>query len=104
MLGGIWALALGGISYKMLFPWQRDSHLSTLVYVGMGWLAIILLPQLINLMPLGQILLVSAGGVIYTVGAVIYALDNPAPARFSLYDAWTLSWRAAACTSPFWPI
>ncbi len=90
-LGAIWALALAGISYKMLAPWKRDSHLSTLLYVGMGWLAIILLPQLLDTMPLGQILLVSAGGVTYTVGAVIYALDNPeARPRFSFHDAWHL--------------
>src|SRR5574341_461851 len=91
MLGVIWALALGGVSYKMLFPWKRDSHLSTLVYVGMGWLAIILLPQLLPIMPLPLILLVSAGGVIYTAGAFIYALDNPdVRPRFSFHDAWHL--------------
>ena len=91
MLGTIWGMALAGIAYKLLAPMKRDTYLSTLIYVGMGWLSIILLPQLIKTVPLGAILLVAAGAITYTVGAFIYALDNPdARPRFSFHDAWHL--------------
>jgi hemolysin III len=91
MLIAIWTIALGGIIYKLSYygRWKYDYHVSTVVYVLMGWLAIIALPQFLAQMPLSALALVAGGGVVYTAGAVVYALDKPdARPRFSYHDAW----------------
>jgi hemolysin III len=85
----IWTIALVGIAVKLFFDWQRFNHLSTVMYVVMGWLSVLALPQFLAQMPLSALALVAGGGVIYTLGAVVYALDKPeARPRFSYHDAW----------------
>jgi hemolysin III len=71
----VWGLALGGIVYKLFF-FQFEGRLSTLAYVGMGWLALIAFPQVIARLPLPAIALLVAGGVIYTLGALFYSLED----------------------------
>ena len=91
LLIAIWTIALSGIIYKLRYygRWKYDHHISTVVYVAMGWLAIIALPQFLVRMPLGLLALVIAGGVVYTAGAFVYSLDKPeARPRFSYHDAW----------------
>lgn len=83
----IWLLALAGILYKLFFQWRRS--LSTLVYVGMGWLALIPAPLGITRLPVAAVLLLLAGGLVYSIGAVIYALDKPNLHRyFNAHDLW----------------
>jgi hemolysin III len=88
MLGFIWFLAALGIVFKLFFFWS--GHLSTLFYVGMGWLAVIFTPQMLQLdsTALG---LVVGGGVTYSIGAVIYALQRPNfHAQFGHHEIWHL--------------
>lgn len=98
MLTIIWGMALAGIAFKLLIPSRRETTLlSTLLYIGMGWLAIIILPQLVQTVPLEAILLMGAGGITYTAGAVVYMFDNPAARpKFSFHDAWHLFVMAAS--------
>jgi len=67
----IWGLALLGIGFKALFV-HRFQKLSTLVYVLMGWLCVIAWKEALGAIPTGGLILVAAGGVIYTAGVIFY--------------------------------
>jgi hemolysin III len=84
----IWALALAGVLYK-LFIFQKDHHFSTLTYIGMGWLAVVLFPQALHMFPSPVLWLIFGGGVTYSVGAVIYATQKPNFHRhFGFHELW----------------
>ncbi len=67
----VWVIALFGIVLKLYFT-GRYPKISTLVYVLMGWLIIIAIKPLINSMVLPGLLWLLAGGLFYTVGALLY--------------------------------
>jgi hemolysin III len=91
MLGIVWALALAGIIYKVVFRHKNHSAISTVLYVGMGWLAVIILPKVITLMAPGALALLVSGGLMYTVGAVIFALKRPNfHPQFGAHEVWHL--------------
>ncbi|KAF5065501.1 hypothetical protein DSECCO2_273450 [anaerobic digester metagenome] len=76
MLVLIWAFALAGILLK-IFWMNAPRWLSTLIYVVMGWLAVIVFVPLEKAVSWNGVGLLLAGGVVYTVGAVIYGLKRP---------------------------
>jgi hemolysin III len=72
LFGVIWGLAVAGVAVKFWFT-GRFRLLSTLLYLGMGWLVVIALrPMLQAVAPAGLWLLL-AGGLAYTVGTVFYS-------------------------------
>jgi len=71
IFGVVWGLALFGIVMKCFFT-GRFRLVSTLFYIGMGWLCLGTLHQLIVKMPMLGIIFLFAGGVAYTAGAVFY--------------------------------
>lgn len=74
-LAVIWGIALAGILMKLV--WMNAPRvLSTAIYVAMGW-AVVTRPDALANMPLPVIALIAAGGVSYSVGAVIYVLKKP---------------------------
>ena len=77
------------ILYKLVFH-TRSSGQGTLLYVGMGWLGVIATPQIIHALPPGGITLLVGGGLAYSLGAIIYNLDDPLnrPRYFNLHDLW----------------
>ncbi len=91
MLLLIWGLAVTGIVYKLLFLRGNRNHLSTLLYVAMGWLAVFVLPHAFHLLPSGALALIFAGGAVYSVGAVVFALEKPNFHRwFGHHELWHL--------------
>lgn len=78
LLGCIWTLAVVGVVATMLLP-HMPRQLSTGLYIGMGWVAVPVLPSLAQTLPLIAIGLLIMGGGIYTIGAVIYARKRPNP-------------------------
>lgn len=72
----ILALAAIGILFK-LFWVTCPRWVSSLLYVIMGWACVIRLPALVAAMPKSGFLLLLAGGIFYTVGALIYAVKKP---------------------------
>jgi hemolysin III len=75
LLGVIWALAVAGIAQEIWLA-KGTRVLSLVIYVLMGWLALVaVLPLWQALTPQGFAWLV-AGGVLYTVGIVFYAMDH----------------------------
>ncbi len=91
MLGLVWALALVGIVYKVALRRRSHSQVSTVLYVGMGWLALLMLPHVINRLAPGALGLIIAGGIVYSLGAVIYGLRRPNFHRyFGHHELWHL--------------
>ncbi|HHJ34826.1 MAG TPA: hemolysin III family protein [Gammaproteobacteria bacterium] len=75
LFGIAWGMALTGIILKIFFTGRYDL-ISTLMYVFMGWIIIFAInPLMENLSPDGLSWLV-AGGVAYTVGAILYGIDK----------------------------
>jgi hemolysin III len=71
LLGAIWLLALLGITIKVFF-FYRLEKLSTPIYLFMGWIGLIALPQAIAAIPVGGIVWLFAGGFFYTLGLIFY--------------------------------
>jgi hemolysin III len=75
LFGLVWSLALFGIVLKAVGG-IRYPRLSTALYIGMGWLAIIAVrPLLLHVPPSGLLWLVG-GGVAYTAGVAFYAAER----------------------------
>lgn len=60
------------------------------LYLGMGWMALLALPQIRQALPSAGLTWLFMGGVLYSIGAIIYVTDYPAlvPGRFSAHDLW----------------
>ena len=91
MLVLIWGLAALGIG-SVVFTVHLPRALMTGLYVGMGWVALIAIPELLRQLPLPATLLLAAGGMLYTIGAVVYALrrPNPLPHIFGFHEIFHL--------------
>lgn len=76
LLALVWGFALGGIILKAVW-FNAPRWLSTAIYVIMGWLVVVAFYPLGKAVPISGILMLLAGGIAYTVGAVIYALKWP---------------------------
>ncbi len=72
LFGLVWALALGGIAYKIWFYTPRFRKLSTWLYVAMGWLVIIVIGPVVEKLPERSLWLLFAGGLSYSAGALFY--------------------------------
>ncbi|MDD9267927.1 hemolysin III family protein [Paenibacillus sp. GCM10023248] len=69
--GVIWGLALAGIVLKIFFV-KRFILISTLCYILMGWLIVVAFKPLYTNLPLGGIVWLVAGGLLYTFGSIFY--------------------------------
>jgi len=76
LLISIWGIAMAGIVLKVLW-FNAPRWLYTLFYLLMGWLIVIAFVPLVRTMPIAAMLWLIAGGLLYTVGAVIYGTKWP---------------------------
>lgn len=72
----IWGLAIGGIIITGFWV-NSPKWLSSVVYIAMGWTCVLAFTQIINSLPREAFYWLLAGGIIYTVGGIIYALKLP---------------------------
>jgi hemolysin III len=99
LLAIVWLGALTGVTLKIVAP-VATRRITGTMYIVLGWAAIIAAPQFISRAPSRVVALIAAGGVLYTVGAVIFALrrPNPAPLVFGYHEIWhTMVVAASAC-------
>ena len=75
IFGIVWTIALVGIILKLFYT-GRYEKASTIAYVGMGWVIIFAIKPLINALATEGLYWLMAGGVFYTVGAVLYSIKN----------------------------
>ncbi len=73
LLAAVWGVALLGMVFK-LFWVTCPKWLSSVIYVCMGWLCVFAFPQILTRMDFHGFLFLLSGGIVYTVGSVIYAM------------------------------
>jgi hemolysin III len=74
----VWIGALAGAAVEMIWI-DHPKWVAALIYMSLGWVAAVAFPELWNAMGVGGTLLVAAGGLLYTAGAVVYATQRPDP-------------------------
>jgi hemolysin III len=78
----MWAAAAIGTMARLLWrpAWRRPPRwLATSFFVALGWMAVLVLPQLLRGAGAVALALVVAGGILYSLGAVVYARQRPDP-------------------------
>ena len=99
LLSLVWVGAAVGVTMKVARP-DGLSATTGALYIVLGWVALIALPQLIRGLATPAIVLMIAGGVLYTAGAIVFALKrpDPSPAVFGYHEIWhSFMVAAAAC-------
>jgi hemolysin III len=91
LLAASWAIAAAGILFKIRWL-DAPVWLSTGSYLGMGYLALVAVVPLGRAVGAGGLAWLVAGGIAYTIGAVIYARErpDPFPGRFGHHGLWHL--------------
>lgn len=79
LFGVVWSIAVAGIVLKLVVG-VRYPKVSISLYLGMGWLAIFAVKPLLDVLPTNGLLLLAAGGLLYTAGVPFYLRDH---ARYS---------------------
>ena len=97
LLSLVWTGAAVGVTLKMVRP-DGLSVTSAILYIGLGWLAMIALPQLLRGMTTAETILMIAGGLLYTAGAIVFASrkPDPRPDTFGYHEIWHAFMVAAA--------
>jgi hemolysin III len=74
----VWIGAIAGAIVEMIWI-EHPKWVAALIYMSLGWVAAIAFPELWSSMGVTGTLLVAAGGLLYTAGAVVYATQRPDP-------------------------
>jgi hemolysin III len=87
ILVAVWGGALAGIVLNLVWI-DAPKWLTAVVYVALGWVAVLAFPALFHDLGVTPTMLIALGGVLYTIGAVVYALrkPDPAPAVFGYHE------------------
>jgi hemolysin III len=93
----VWLGAAFGIILKTAWP-DAPRPLSVPLYIGLGWVAVFLLPQLLHSFGVATLILIATGGIIYTLGGLAYGFKrpNPYPATFGYHEVFHLCTLLAA--------
>jgi hemolysin III len=95
----VWAGAALGILLNLVWI-DAPRWLSAVAYLAVGWVGLILIPQLFPALGVAAAVLVIVGGALYSIGALTYASawPNPFPATFGFHEVFHLLVVAAAAT------
>ncbi|MFN2538887.1 MAG: hemolysin III family protein, partial [Mycobacteriales bacterium] len=78
VLGVVWGGAVAGITLRNVLR-QPPRWVFVLLYLALGWVAVGVIPQILSSGGVAVFVLVIVGGVLYTLGAVVYARRRPDP-------------------------
>ncbi len=78
ILVGIWLIAFAGVVFKIFTYGKFDKYkvLSLIIYIGMGWIAIIPIRSIINATSMNFFYWILAGGLLYTLGTIFYSIKK----------------------------
>jgi hemolysin III len=97
----VWTVAAVGICLVLVWNRGRVIFVTRMVlYLGLGWISVLLLPQLADTIGLGRLALGVLGGVLYTVGVVVLIRrrPDPNPRVFGYHEVWhVFTVAAGAC-------
>lgn len=82
LLSLVWAFAIVGIIFKMFWV-TCPKWVSSAMYIAMGWMCVIAFTPIMNSLTKTQFYWLLVGGIIYTVGGVIYAIKTPRITAFN---------------------
>jgi hemolysin III len=89
----VWALALGGIFFKLFFT--RLHNVSISAYVLLGWLPIIAIKPIVATIPASVLVWMLAGGILYTIGTLFLLKDDRVPYFHAAWHVFVIA--ASAC-------
>lgn len=75
LFGTVWAIAIIGVTLKLFFT-GKFGKISTVAYLLMGWLGVFGLKALFEALPIEGVIWILAGGVSYTIGAILYSIKQ----------------------------
>jgi len=88
LLGAVWGVALTGVALK-LACFNRIERASLALYLGMGWMVLVVIRPLITALPGAVLMLLLAGGVVYSLGALVHVRDR-VPFQNAIWHAMVL--------------
>jgi hemolysin III len=91
ILIAVWTGAVIGIAIELLWI-GSPKWVSVVIYLVVGWIGAIAFPAIVGSAGIGAGLLIATGGILYTVGAVVYATKrpDPVPAKFGYHEVFHL--------------
>jgi hemolysin III len=91
ILVGLWSAALAGAVFKLLWI-DAPGWLIAASYIATGWVAVVAMPDLVSRLGVVAVGALGLGGVLYSAGAVVYALKrpNPRPTLFGYHEVFHL--------------
>lgn len=92
MLVAIWAIALSGILFKIFTYGKFDKYnmISLIIYIAMGWIALIPVKQIIEATSMNFFYWILAGGLIYTLGTIFYK-NKKIPFNHAIWHVFVLA-------------
>lgn len=99
VLAVVWTGAVLGVIMKNAWP-EAPRWLSVPLYIALGWVAVFVLPEILHNAGVAALVLLSIGGIFYTLGALAYGFKrpDPYPATFGYHEVFHLcTLLAAAC-------
>jgi hemolysin III len=78
LLGVVWSLAVVGVGLQLLWL-NAPRWLVAILYIAIGWTAVAFAPTLWRELGVGTFSLLLAGGIVYSLGAVVYSTRRPDP-------------------------
>ncbi|MCF8077622.1 MAG: hemolysin III family protein [Desulfotignum sp.] len=89
LFGIIWGFAAVGIALK-LFWMNLPRWISTVIYLGMGWLCMVVVYPLVQILEPAPLLWLALGGLFYSLGAMVYIFKkpDPFPKVFGFHEIW----------------
>jgi hemolysin III len=93
----VWAGAIAGSVVEMIWI-SHPKWVAALIYMSLGWVAVVAFPEMWSAIGVGGTLLIAGGGLLYTAGAIVYATQrpDPNPAVFGYHEVFHLFVIAAA--------
>jgi len=90
VLGTVWGIAALGIVLRSVWR-DLPKYVTNTLYIALGWMPTVLLFSDVELPP-GALALMAAGGLVYSVGFVIFIVErpNPVPGVFGFHELWHL--------------
>lgn len=89
LFGLVWSCAIVGVLLNAI-NLEKNKKLSLILYLAMGWMIIISVKPLLNNLPIKGLMLLLSGGIIYTIGAVIYGIGSKKRYFHSIFHVFVL--------------
>lgn len=90
VFGIVWAAAIVGITFNGINV-KKYRVMSMICYIAMGWVIILFFPEFMRSVPSAGVWMIFTGGVVYTVGAVVYAFGKKAKYVHSIWHYFVLA-------------